>query len=144
MQGALKENKKKSGGGFLGWIERVGNKMPHPLALFTYITLIVVALSAIASFLGFSATSPATGKLIKVMNLISAKVLVLFMQEFVKNFQNLPGLGVVLGMAVATGVCEKTGFFSTAIKMSLSKVKGNAVVFIIAFIGVFANQAGDA
>ncbi|HHQ8845956.1 TPA: AbgT family transporter [Clostridioides difficile] len=144
MQGALKENKKKSGGGFLGWIERVGNKMPHPLALFTYITLIVVALSAIASFLGFSATSPATGKLIKVMNLISAKGLVLFMQEFVKNFQNFPVLGIVLVMAVATGVCEKTGFFSTAIKMSLSKVKGNAVVFIIAFIGVFANQAGDA
>lgn len=85
--------------------------MPHPLALFTYITLIVVALSAIASFLGFSATSPATGKLIKVMNLISAKGLVLFMQEFVKNFQNFPVLGVVLVMAVATGVCEKTGFF---------------------------------
>ncbi|HBF5005295.1 TPA: AbgT family transporter [Clostridioides difficile] len=144
MQSALKEDKKKSGGGFLGWIERVGNKMPHPLALFTYITLIVVALSAIASFLGFSAISPSTGKLIEVMNLISAKGLILFMQEFVKNFQNFPVLGVVLVMAVATGVCEKTGFFSTAIKMSLSKVKGNAVVFIIAFIGVFANQAGDA
>ncbi len=39
--------------------------MPHPLALFTYITLIVVALSAIASFLGFSAISPSTGKLIE-------------------------------------------------------------------------------
>ncbi|MDV9656497.1 AbgT family transporter [Clostridioides difficile] len=33
------------------------------------------------------------------------------MQEFVKNFQNFPVLGVVLVMAVATGVCEKTGFF---------------------------------
>ncbi|MDV9656498.1 AbgT family transporter [Clostridioides difficile] len=39
---------------------------------------------------------------------------------------------------------KRQDFFSTAIKMSLSKVKGNAVVFIIAFIGVFANQAGDA
>ncbi len=44
------------------------------------------------------------------MNLISAKGLILFMQEFVKNFQNFPVLGVVLVMAVATGVCEKTGF----------------------------------
>lgn len=143
MQDTLKKDK-KSGGGFLGWIERVGNKMPHPLALFTYITLIVVVLSAIASFFDFSAVNPSTGEPIVVMNLISTEGLVLFMKEFVKNFQSFPVLGVVLIMAVATGVCEKTGFFSTAIKMSLSNVKGNAVVFIIAFIGVFANQAGDA
>lgn len=42
-------------------------------------------------------------------------------------------------MVVVIGVCEKIGFFLIVIKMSLLKVKGNVVVFIIVFIGVFVN-----
>lgn len=130
--------------GFLGWIERVGNKMPHPLALFMYITGVVLALSLVLGLAGLSATHPSTGETIAVMNLISVDGLLLFMTNFVKNFQNFPVLGVVIVLGVATGICEKTGFFSSAIKMGLANVKGNAVVFIIAFIGVISNQAGDA
>lgn len=130
--------------GFLGWIERVGNKMPHPMALFMYITAIVLVLSMVLGLAGVSAIHPTTGESITVKNLLSIDGLLLFMTNFVKNFQNFPVLGVVLVLGIATGICEKTGFFSSAIKMGLANVKGNAVVFIIAFIGVMANQAGDA
>lgn len=134
-------NKRK---GFLGWIERVGNKMPHPLALFMYITAIVLVLSLVLGLLGVSAIHPSTGEVVKVRNLLSVDGLLLFMTNFVKNFQTFPVLGIVIVLGIATGICEKTGFFSSAIKMGLANVKGNTVVFIIAFIGVLANQAGDA
>lgn len=134
----------KSKKGFLGWIERVGNKMPHPLALFMYITAVVLVFSLVLGLAGVSATHPSSGEVIKVKNLISIDGLLLFMTNFVNNFQTFPVLGVVIILGIATGICEKTGFFSSAIKMGLANVKGNSVVFIIAFIGVLANQAGDA
>ena len=130
--------------GFLGWIERVGNKMPHPLALFMYITAIVLVMSLVLGLMGVSATHPTTGEVVAVRNLISVDGLLLFMTNFVKNFQTFPVLGIVIVLGIATGICEKTGFFSSAIKMGLANVSGNIVVFIIAFIGVLANQAGDA
>ncbi len=143
MNSTTIDNKSRNKG-FLGWIERVGNKMPHPVALFMYIIGFVLILSCIFGLMGLSAIHPTSGETIVVANLLSVNGLLLFMQNFVKNFQNFPVLGIVTVLGIATGVCDRTGFFSSAIKMSLANVKGNAVVFIIAFIGVLGNQAGDA
>jgi aminobenzoyl-glutamate transport protein len=46
----------KSGGGFLGLVERVGNKVPHPVLMFLYLIIGVIVLSAILSLLGVSVT----------------------------------------------------------------------------------------
>lgn len=133
---------KKSG--FLAWIERVGNKMPHPFKMFMYITGFVLVCSCILGYLQVSAVHPATKETITVFNLLSIKGLLLFTSNFVKNFQYFPVLGIVLILGVFTGICDRTGFFSSAIKMGLANVKGNAVVFVVAIIGVLGNQAGDA
>ncbi len=45
-----------SGGGFLGVVERVGNKVPHPVLMFFYLIIGVIVLSAILSLLGVSVT----------------------------------------------------------------------------------------
>ncbi|MDR2529844.1 MAG: AbgT family transporter [Synergistaceae bacterium] len=134
------ETKKR---GFLAWIERVGNKMPHPFKMFMQITAFVLVCSLAFSLLDVSATHPTTKDTIKVINLISIDGLLLFMGNFVKNFQNFPVLGLVLILGIGTGLCERTGLFSAAIKMGLANTKGNMVVFIIAIIGLLANQAGD-
>lgn len=47
--------KEKEKSGFLNWIEVVGNKMPHPMALFLYIIVIVLGLSFVLGKLGISA-----------------------------------------------------------------------------------------
>ena len=46
-----------SGGGFLGWIERVGNKVPHPAIIFLGLIGIVIVLSAVMSWAGVSVTT---------------------------------------------------------------------------------------
>ena len=43
-------------GGWLGTIERIGNKVPHPVLMFLYLILIVIALSAILDWMGVSVT----------------------------------------------------------------------------------------
>ena len=46
----------KQGGGFLGTVERVGNKVPHPVMMFLYLIIGVIGLSAIMALLGVSVT----------------------------------------------------------------------------------------
>lgn len=130
--------------GFLGWIEAVGNKMPHPMLLFAYLILIVMVLSAIFSALGTTLTNPANGQEVRAYNLLSIDGLLFWAKTFVDNYQGFPVLAVVLIMGVATGLCEKTGFFSTAIKMSLSNAKGAGLVFVISFVSMFGVVIGDA
>ena len=43
-------------GGWLGTIERIGNKVPHPVLMFLYLILIVIALSAVLDAIGVSVT----------------------------------------------------------------------------------------
>jgi aminobenzoyl-glutamate transport protein len=44
-------------GGFLGWIERVGNKVPHPAMIFLGLIVGVIVLSAVLSWAGVSVTT---------------------------------------------------------------------------------------
>jgi aminobenzoyl-glutamate transport protein len=44
-------------GGFLGWIERVGNKVPHPAIIFLAMIVGVIVLSAVLSWAGVSVTT---------------------------------------------------------------------------------------
>jgi aminobenzoyl-glutamate transport protein len=46
----------KSGGGILGTIEKIGNRVPHPVMMFLYLIIGVIVLSAILALLGVSVT----------------------------------------------------------------------------------------
>jgi aminobenzoyl-glutamate transport protein len=47
----------RGGGGLLGWIERVGNKVPHPAMIFLGLIAIVIVLSQILFMAGVKATA---------------------------------------------------------------------------------------
>ena len=44
--------------GFLGWIERTGNKLPDPVFIFFWLIAAVIVVSVIASLTGYSALHP--------------------------------------------------------------------------------------
>ncbi len=66
---------------FLNTVERVGNKLPHPIALFFIMAILTVLLSGLLSTLGISAVgdliNKTTGKIetqtITVISLLNAK-----------------------------------------------------------------------
>ena len=53
---AAAEEQSGSTGGILGWIERVGNKVPHPVIIFLALIVIVWILSAILAFFNVGIT----------------------------------------------------------------------------------------
>ncbi len=57
MSETVAEPETEGGGGFLGWIERVGNKIPHPAIIFLGLIVIVIVLSAVLSAFGVSVTT---------------------------------------------------------------------------------------
>ena len=129
--------------GLLGVVERVGNKMPHPIAMFIGIIAIVLTLSLLLSLLGVSAVHPHSKETLLVKNMLSISALLEWASNVARNLQNFPVLASVTILAAATGLCEQTGVFATAIKSSLKNASGNGVVFVIALIGSCGNIAGD-
>lgn len=128
----------------LDLIEKAGNKIPHPFYLFIVLTGIVVLFTAILSFTGATAVSPATGEVLTVKNFLSPDGLTYLMVNFVSNYQGMFILGSILCLSVASSICEETGLYDAAIKQSIKNAKGVWVVLIVSFVGVLANAAGDA
>jgi aminobenzoyl-glutamate transport protein len=130
--------------GFLGWIERVGNKLPHPFWMFVWIIGIVIVVSAITSLLGVQATDPATGIFIKAENLLSGDSLRRFVQEMVTNFAHFAPLGLVLVMLMGVSVAEKSGLLAVVMRNLAFSVPKKIVLPVIFIIGACGNIGSDA
>ena len=89
-------------GGFLGWIEKIGNKLPDPFWLFVILSAVVAVSSWVASKAGLSAIDPSSGEEIHVESLLTAENISRMVSDAVENFITFPPLGVIL--AVMLGV----------------------------------------
>ena len=131
-------------GGLLAWIERVGNKIPHPFYLFVWLSLFVVILSFILSLTTKGVVNPTTGKEVLIKNLLSKEGLAYMLTSVVPNFTGFAPLGLVLTMALGIGLAEDTGLIQALMKKIASKANETVLIFVIAVIGVCANIASDA
>lgn len=112
--------------GFLGWIERVGNRLPDPVVLFLWLVGILVVISVIASAAGWSAlhpteTDPETGrqKVIAATSLLSPENIARLWVDMPTTFTHFHPLGYVLVVMLGAGVAERTGLFGTAMRASV-------------------------
>lgn len=96
---------------FLNMVEVAGNKLPDPASLFILLALIVVACSALLGSMGVSAVHPGTGKVIKVVNLLSVEGFRQMWSKAVTNFSSFAPLGMVLVCVIGAGVAEKAAFW---------------------------------
>ncbi len=130
-------NKKGEQKSFLATVERIGNKIPHTMALFLWLLVIIVAVSFVLSALDISVLDPISGEQVQVVNLLSITGLMELLTSFVANFASFPILGVTIVVGIAMGLCEAGGFFNTAVKYGLSNVKSSYIAFFVSFLGVF-------
>ena len=72
--------------GFLGTIERIGNKLPDPVTLFLLGALLVLLLSQVGAGLGWTAVNPANGQEVVVKPLLSGEGLEWVWTSMVENF----------------------------------------------------------
>ncbi len=134
----------KNNGGFLKWVEIVGNKIPHPFLLFFYLTIGIVILSCTLSFLGINVVNPTTNEVVSVKNLLSTEGIIFILENLITNFSGFAPLGLILSMTIGIGVAEHSGLISCFMRNSILNASPKVVTFMIMFIGICGNLASDA
>ncbi|MBT3182871.1 MAG: AbgT family transporter [Deltaproteobacteria bacterium] len=129
---------------FFKFIERAGNKLPHPAVLFFYLCLIVLGASWLAGVFEWSAINPKNGELIVAKNLITENGFKDFLQHMVKNFTHFAPLGLVVVMLMGVSISEKSGFLESLIRSVIRKVPSMVVIPIIIIAGACGNIGSDA
>lgn len=128
---------------FLAWIERAGNKLPHPFWIFFYLALFVVACSAVCGLLGVSVTHPVTLESVAARNLVSQHGLQRFVLEMVTNFSHFAPLGLVLVMLMGVSLAVHSGLLE-ALLGRMTKVPQVLILPITVVTGIMGNLASDA
>ena len=130
--------------GFLGWVERTGNKLPDPVFIFFYLTLLLIFISVVCWWLGLSAKHPTTGDIIKSESILSSENIRSLWTEMPKTFTHFHPLGYVLVVMLGAGVAERSGLFASAIKAALRNAPKALLTPMVALIAMLSNHAADA
>ncbi|VVM34290.1 AbgT family transporter [Terribacillus sp. AE2B 122] len=129
----------------LNGIERVGNKLPHPVTLFFIFAAVVIVLSAIFSAIGVSVEDPLNeGETIAVKNLLNSEGILYLFESAVTNFTNFAPLGTVLVTMLGIGIAERSGLISAALRGLVTSVPRTLMTAALVFGGVMSSMAADA
>ena len=147
-----KEKEISSNRGFLGAIERVGNKLPHPATIFVILCSIIIVVSAIMSKMGVSVTYTGLDRSTMEIKEMTAEVVSLLTPEgirymftsAVKNFTSFAPLGTVLVALLGVGVAEGTGLIGTLLTKLVTSTPKRLITVVVVFAGVMSSIASDA
>lgn len=128
----------------LNLIERVGNKLPDPAALFLILLFTVWVLSAILSTMTFTEIDPRTGKALVINNQMTGAAIATFLSNMVTTFTGFHPLGVVLVALLGVGVAEHTGFINAALKALLNVTSPKLLTPMLIFVAIISHTAADA
>ena len=137
---------------FLTTIERVGNMVPHPAIIFFWLIVIVIVLSVILSFVGWSATyeavDPVTHEIATqtttVRSLLSREGIAFLFTSIVPNFMNFGAVGVIIVAMIGVGVAEESGLIATLVRKIVEIAPRSIFTFIVVMLGVVSSIAADA
>ena len=158
-------NNAGTSGGWLGWIERVGNRLPDPATLFLIGTVLVMIASAVSAKTGWIVEERlpdhstlnvqaadgadeikwvATGRTFEAKNILTRDGLFWAVSSMVKNFINFAPLGIVLVGMLGIGIAERTGFIGSALKAMLMVVPKKLLTPAMVFLGIMSSMTSDA
>ncbi|MHC2850471.1 aminobenzoyl-glutamate transport protein [Corynebacterium mucifaciens] len=130
--------------GLLGWIEKIGNRLPDPFWLFVILAGVVAVASWLASMAGLSAVDPSSGEEIHVESLLTGDNLSRMVTDAVDNFIAFPPLGVILATMLGVAVAEQTGLLAAMVRSMVDRVSPKILTFMVALAGVTGSVASDA
>ncbi|MFS7247315.1 p-aminobenzoyl-glutamate transporter [Rahnella inusitata] len=131
-------------GGFLQWVERVGNKIPNPFLLFVYLIAVLMIASAVISWLNITAVNPSNGEIIHVKNLLSVEGIQWILPNVIKNFSGFTPLGSILALVIGAGLAERVGLLQSLMYKMASKVSARYASYMVIFIAFFSHISSDA
>jgi aminobenzoyl-glutamate transport protein len=136
--------------GFLGLVERAGNRLPDPVFLFLYLIVAMAILSVVTALFGVSVEHPTRtgpdGNPIEVsaISVLSSERLEHLLVEMPEIFTGFHPLGYVLVVMLGAGVAERAGLFGTAMRAAVSDVPTRFLTPAVALVAMLGNLAADA
>jgi len=127
----------------LGWVERIGNRLPNPATLFALLAASIVLLSWPLAEAGLSVKNPASGQTVAVVSLFSLDGLHRILAGVVPNFINFPPLGTVMVCLLGIAVAEHTGLIGAGLRLVVLSSPARLLTPMVVFAGVMSNVGGD-
>lgn len=133
-------------------VERVGNRVPHPVLIFVILIGIVIALSAILGAMGvsvsFQQVNYETDKIepmtVTARSLLTVEGIRFMFTGVVQNFMNFNAVGVIIIAMVGVGVAEEAGLVKALIRKLVVVAPPKALTYILVFVGIVSSIAADA
>ena len=133
-------------------VERVGNRVPHPVMIFVYLIAVVIVLSAVLAAFGvhvtYQAYNPATGDIgpasTAARSLLTVDGIRFMFTGIVQNFMNFNAVGVIIVAMVGVGVAEETGLVKALIRKLVIVAPPRMLTYILVFVGIISSIAADA
>jgi aminobenzoyl-glutamate transport protein len=137
---------------FLYLVERMGNKVPHPVILFLSLMLLVIVLSYVLQLAGLTIDhqriDPVTHKVeyvsTSIRSLLSAEGVRFIFESVVPNFINFAPVGIILVAMIGIGLAERSGLITAVIRKIVDVAPRQAITAIIVALGVMSSIASDA
>jgi aminobenzoyl-glutamate transport protein len=136
--------------GFLGLVERAGNRLPDPVFIFFWLIAILIVGSAVAAFFGYSAPHPTevdengAPKIIRAASMLDPANIQRLWVEMPRTFTHFHPLGYVLVVMLGAGVAERSGLFASAMRAGVRDAPKFLLTPAVAFVGMMGNLAADA
>ncbi|WP_016699074.1 AbgT family transporter [Actinoalloteichus spitiensis] len=130
-------------GGVLGWVERVGNRLPEPFVLFALLTLLVGVVSTVLAAFGAAVEVPGEDGTTEVRGGFSAEGVRFLFTEMPANFIGFPPLGTVVTIMLAVGLAERTGMLAALVRVAFARAPRGLLPYAVGFVGVSGSVMSD-
>ncbi|MGL6099179.1 MAG: AbgT family transporter [Fusobacteriaceae bacterium] len=137
---------------FLDYVERTGNKLPHPTTLFAILCGLIALTSLVLAYFNvnvqFDAINRATGEiekdqLITIKSLMTVSGLQWILKSAIKNFTGFAPLGTVLVCGFGIGIAEFSGLITASLKKIVVSTPKQLLTATVVFAGIMSNIASD-
>lgn len=135
--------KRSLGDRFLTGIERVGNKLPEPFALFTILFLITAVVSTAMAWAGVVVQVPGKEDPVVIQGLFTGDGIAWFTTTLGENYIGFPPLVTVATILLAIGIAEKSGFLAAAIRFAIGSAPRWMLPYTVGFVGVVGSIMAD-
>ncbi len=133
-------------------VEKVGNKVPHPVMIFLFLIVAVFILSHILHFAGASVTQqsvdPQTEKLVSTTvdarSLLTTEGIRFIYTSVIPNFMGFTAVGLIIVAMIGVGVAEASGLIKALIRKLVAVSPSWAIAYILVFVGIMSSIAADA
>jgi aminobenzoyl-glutamate transport protein len=129
---------------FLDGVERFGNWLPDPVAIFVIVIAVLMIVSAIGAALGWTAVNPVTGEVLAAKSLLSEPLMRQLLTEVPRTFTGFTPLGYALVIMLGAGVAEHSGLLMALLRRAIQGVSPRVLVPVTILIGMLSTHAFDA